>query len=113
MNKQKKLNKKGYVLVYAPNHKYSKTKTGWILEHILVAENILKRKLNNSEIIHHIDLDKQNNEPNNLDLFENNKSHISFHNKLRQFGMTRYVIEEIEKRKITNVTCKVNEEFKI
>lgn len=37
-------------------------------EHRIVAENILRRSLMSSEIVHHIDGDKRNNTPENLEI---------------------------------------------
>jgi len=90
---KRKLN--GYVFI--------KIGTQFIPEHRLVAEEFLKRQLNPEETVHHLDHDRTNNKPENLMLFENQKSHKSFENKESQFGKTRYVIEEINKRKITNI----------
>ena len=86
---------KGYI--------YVKENGKLIQEHRLIAEKILKRKLNNSEKIHHVNHKKTDNNPENLMLFENQNSHKSFENKQTQFGNTRYVLEEINKRLITNL----------
>ena len=84
-------------------YKFIKVGTKFIAEHRLVAEQHLKRLLDSEETIHHLDYNKENNNPNNLMLFQNQKSHKSFENKEKQFGKTRHVIEEINKRKITNL----------
>ena len=46
-NKQKRnrLDQKGYVLIYKPDHKYSETKKGWIYEHRAKVEDFIKQAL--------------------------------------------------------------------
>lgn len=88
---------KGYVLIYKPNHKYSKTKKGWILHHRAVVEDYLKRGLKSCEVVHHIDFHKTNNKISNLMLFKNQKEHMKMHTKIKQFGITQPI-----KRKILN-----------
>jgi hypothetical protein len=91
-------NKRGYILIYKPDHKYSKTKKGWILEHRAVVEDFLKRGLKSGECIHHIDENKKNNKIDNLMLFKNHKKHMSFHVKIKQFGMTNPIKRQIKNR---------------
>jgi hypothetical protein len=74
-----------------------------VLEHRIIAEKTLGRKLDPQEIIHHRDRNPSNNSPDNLMLFETQALHKSFENKEAQFGKTRYILEEIERRKITNI----------
>jgi len=50
-----------------------------IYEHRLIMENYLGRKIVSSEQVHHIDLNKQNNDINNLFLFANAKDHHLSH----------------------------------
>lgn len=57
----------GYVLVYAPNEPGAYD-SGQIREHRYVMQNILGRPLASHETIHHIDGDKTNNIPSNLQL---------------------------------------------
>jgi len=93
-----KINKKGYVLIYKSDHKYSKTSKGWILEHRAVVEDFLKRGLKSFECVHHIDGDKKNNIIGNLMLFKNHVQHMKFHSKIKQFGFTTPILRQIEKR---------------
>lgn len=69
---------KGYKVVYMPSHQRSRA-NGYVYEHILVAEKKLGRDLNSHEVVHHIDGDKLNNAPDNLEVFANNSEHISHH----------------------------------
>lgn len=91
----KKTDKKGYVLIYKPDHKYSKPKKGWISEHRAVVEDFIERRLRKGWCIHHIDEDKQNNKIENLMIFRSHKAHSAFHNKVRQFGFTNPIKRQI------------------
>lgn len=68
------LNHGGYVKVYQPDH--PRAKSGWVLEHRLVAERILGRYLGTDEHVHHINGDKQDNQPENLEVM-NASAHSS------------------------------------
>lgn len=52
---------------------------GWMKEHRYIAELKLNRLLKSEEIVHHIDEDKLNNDPNNLMVFKTNADHAAFH----------------------------------
>ena len=95
---QKKIDKKGYVLILKPDHKYSKTKNGWIPKHRAVTEDFIKRRLKKGECVHHIDFNKQNNKISNLMIFKSHKAHSSFHNRIRQFGLTNPIKRQIRDR---------------
>jgi len=66
-----------------------------------IAEKILKRKLKEQEVVHHIDLNHKNNQPENLAIFENQTEHRKFHNQLNQFGWTNPLKRKILKRCVT------------
>lgn len=68
--------KSGYVRIYAPDH--PDAKNGSVFEHRLVMEQKLGRYLERNEIVHHIDGNKQNNHPDNLEL-KTNGEHITDH----------------------------------
>lgn len=55
-------------------------------EHHVIAEQKLGRKLNESEVVHHIDLDKLNNRPENLFICKDNKQHRLFHGNLERIA---------------------------
>lgn len=67
-----------YIFIYCPEHKKSNPQ-GYIRLHILVAEQKLGRELVGDECVHHIDLNKHNNDPNNLIVFKTNEDHSRFH----------------------------------
>jgi len=48
----------GYLCVYLPDHPCAMTSLNWmgyIYEHIVIAEEFLKRKLTPTEVVHHLD----------------------------------------------------------
>jgi len=62
---------------------------GYLLRSRFVAESLLGRPLKQSEVIHHIDQDKSNDNPANLYLFQNRKDHDSYHSLLRHSKVER------------------------
>lgn len=90
--------KRGYIFLNIPNHPKAKYSNPYIAEHRLIMELFLRRFLKNKEEIHHIDFDKENNNINNLMLFPDRKSHITFHNKIKKFGMTNQIKKQIRER---------------
>ena len=48
-------------------------------EHRLVAEEKLGRKLRMGEVVHHIDRNKRNNAPENLEVFKSQADHVKWH----------------------------------
>lgn len=58
----------GYVLLYRPGHHRAKS-NGYVREHILVMEEHIGRRLYSSENVHHINGDRTNNRPENLELW--------------------------------------------
>lgn len=52
-------------------------------DYVRVMEASLGRPLNQDEIVHHLDFDRENNDISNLYLFENTTLHISYHGYIR------------------------------
>lgn len=50
-------------------------------QHRVVMEQMLGRKLEKGEVVHHIDRNKKNNDPSNLQLFASQAEHVSHHLK--------------------------------
>lgn len=75
----------GYIVIYMPTHPKamkSKNWNGYVYEHIVIAENDLKRPLMDGEEVHHLDFNRCNNSPENLlVLFKN--SHSKLHNWIK------------------------------
>lgn len=85
-----KISRYGYVLKYAPEHKRA-NHAGYVWEHLLVMENHIGRSLKyygfknpKNEICHHIDMDKKNNNIENLQLMTDSE-HVKLHHKNGNF----------------------------
>ena len=65
----------GYRLLYRPEHPRAHP-NGYVYEHILVAEATLGRPLVKGEVVHHIDHDRLNNSPDNLQVFVSHSEHL-------------------------------------
>ena len=68
----------GYVEIMMPEHPNARS-NGTILEHRLMAEKKLGRRLTKEETVHHIDGDRNNNDLDNLMVFKTNSDHSAFH----------------------------------
>lgn len=71
------VDKNGYALRWCPGHPHARKHTKYILEHRLVMEEMLGRYLDPTEVVHHRSRDKQDNRPENLELFASNADHLS------------------------------------
>jgi hypothetical protein len=69
------LDKHGYVLLWKPEHPQA-NRHGYVREHRLVMEQALGRFLTRSEVVHHRDGIRSNNDPSNLELFASNGLHL-------------------------------------
>ena len=59
-------------------------------EHRVVAERMLGRKLKKNEVVHHIDLNKQNNDESNLVVLPSNSEHSHLHQILKKGDKKEY-----------------------
>lgn len=73
-----KLDKKGYILVHKPKHPMAR-KDGFIFQHRLVMAEKLKRILYSYELVHHINHNRIDNRPENLQIVNSNKEHFKIH----------------------------------
>jgi hypothetical protein len=65
-DREKFIDRRGYVRVHAPEHPRAFGHQGWYYEHRLVAERMLGRLLYNGETVHHINEHKCDNREINL-----------------------------------------------
>lgn len=61
-------------------------KLGGRHEHRVVAEAILGRPLTESEVVHHVDENKLNNDPSNIQIFPSQAEHARLHMLKRFHG---------------------------
>ena len=73
----------GYILVKRPDHPAAR-KSGYVLEHRLVAEQKLGRRLLRDEVVHHINGDKQDNVPENI-IVTIQSEHVGLDRRGKQF----------------------------
>lgn len=76
---KKKININGYIEIYMPEHHRAARGSGCVYEHILVAEEMLGRKLLPLEVVHHKDQHRNNNSPENLMVFATQGDHAAYH----------------------------------
>ena len=114
-----KKNKRGkdgdHVMIKQSNHPYA-DKWGFIPEHRFVIEKKIERFLLPEEQVHHINLIKNDNDPENLIIFKNASSHFLSHGtlnkcvaKLLKLGYLKfdrknftYIVEEKNEKNIRN-----------
>lgn len=68
----------GYRGIRNPSH-HRADHQGYVLEHIMVAEAMIGRKLKPGEVVHHKNSDTLDNRPENLHVFENHSQHMLHH----------------------------------
>lgn len=73
----KTTDKHGYVLIHLPSHPCS-NRHGYIREHRLVMEEMIGRPLDSDEVVHHKNGQKDDNRPENLELFDSNAEHLRY-----------------------------------
>jgi hypothetical protein len=66
------------VLLYMPDR-------GYVYEHVIVAENVLGKRLPDKAIVHHVNGNPSDNRPANLVICQNHKYHMLLHRRQRAF----------------------------
>lgn len=101
----------GYIEIHDPSHPRAR-KNGYVFEHILVMEKKVGRSISKDEDVHHKDENKQNNDPDNLELLtksEHSKKTQESRRKKRMFPCVRCGKEVYRKpshiKKIKQVFC--------
>lgn len=69
----------GYVKIFVGYNKHLADSKGYAYEHRMVAEQILGRQLKRGEIVHHLDGNKTNNNPDNLNILPSIRHHLFYH----------------------------------
>ena len=80
--------KNGYVVVHKPNHPRTNCQ-GKVRLHLLVMEEKIGRPVKRTESVHHIDGNKLNNHPDNLELFSSHTEHLLHHWREKTLRKTR------------------------
>lgn len=76
----------GYYYILDPDHPNT-TKNGYVAEHIVVATKERGAPLQTDEIVHHINLNKHDNRPENLAITKR-KSHAIWHCQLEEIAVS-------------------------
>ena len=92
---------RNYKTINCPNHPKADC-VGHVLEHVIVAEKKLGRRLKDGETVHHIVGNKKNNDPDNLMVFATSGDHTRFHK-----GYEAYQDGDVWKTKINIKYCEI------
>ena len=96
----------GYILIRVGVSHHLADCRGYAYEHRLVAEKITGRKLFENEVVHHKDGNKQNNQPENLEVFSSIAEHSLEHRKRKDLRMPD------EENPVRMCACGCGEQFK-
>ncbi len=79
----------GYIKIWTPDHPGADNK-GYVMEHRLICERILGRILPASVVVHHINVIRDDNRPENLVVCQNNTYHLLLHRRERALKACGY-----------------------
>jgi uncharacterized protein (DUF1330 family) len=88
-----RISTQGYLMVIMPDHP-NVDKNGYVKNSDLVMEKKIGRFLLKDEVVHHVDLNKLNDDPDNLMLFPSKKEHMKYH-----YQQGHWFSDVVEKRK--------------
>ena len=74
---------RGYVLIKNPEHPRADVR-GYVYEHVLVAEKALGRPLRRGELVHHINGENGDNQPENLEVLPSRFHHSVAHRRVQK-----------------------------
>lgn len=80
---------RSYRSVYIPaqdRHLHRCTKNGSCPQHVFVFEQFIGRRLNDGEIVHHVNYDRLDNRLENLILLPSHKAHVDLHFYIEKLG---------------------------
>lgn len=103
----------GYILIYKPDYYLSQTEgpnKGYIYEHIYVATKELGRRLHPHEVVHHLDLSRDNNDPANL-IVLSRADHLRLHAWLDKYVLTRKPGTEEKRCQCCNKVIRLTRKF--
>lgn len=99
----RKKHSEGYVYRYCPTH--PQNTYGYVLEHRLVMEGLLDRRLEKHEIVHHLNGIKNDNRPDNLELIGSQGEHILKHHVFTDgwYGRHKESLSSQDKKAVNSV----------
>lgn len=81
------INTHGYIETYlGSDHGKCNRRDKYVLQHRLIAELMTGKKLEDKQLVHHVDDDRTNNQPNNLFICENISHHRKVHSQLESIA---------------------------
>lgn len=83
----------GYVYIKLHDHPEAKSGRGYVLEHRVVAELKIGRRLRRGEAVHHLNRIRTDNRPENLEVVESNSAHQKLHRGTKRLNTCQAVIK--------------------